>query len=180
MNFFKYILTFFLCSFASYADQKDKRLDDFFHILAYSDDVSEINKATAIIWDIWLETNDPLIEFDFERGLQLMKNGQLKESIRIFTKVIKNKPSFAEAWNKRATVYYLIGDFDSSVMDIKQTLKLEPRHFGAMEGLGLIFIHIQQLENAIDVYDQMLNIFPNNISIIQKRKRLMKLISKSI
>ena len=72
-----------------------------------------------------------------------MKNSQLKESIEIFSKVIENKPNFAEAWNKRATVYYLIGDFDSSVMDIKQTLKLEPRHFGALDGLGLIFIHLK-------------------------------------
>ena len=179
MNVLKYILTFCLCSFASYADQNDKRLEDLFRVFAYSKDASKINKATAVIWEIWLETNDPLIEYDFDRGLQLMKKGQLKESIKFFTKVINNKPNFAEAWNKRATVYYLIGDFDSSVKDIQQTLKLEPRHFGAMDGLGLIFIHLQQLEKAIDVYDQMLKIFPNNFSTIQKRERLMDLISKS-
>ena len=95
MNFLKYILIFCLCSFASYADQNDKRLNDLFRILAYSEDVREINSVTAIIWDIWLETNDPLITIDFEKGLQSMKNGQLKESIKIFTKVIKNKPNFA-------------------------------------------------------------------------------------
>ena len=66
-----------------------------------------------------------------------------------------------------------------SQKNIKQTLKLEPRHFGAMEGLGLIFIHIQQLENAIDVYDQMLKIFPHNTSTLKKRERLVGLLSKS-
>ncbi len=108
-----------------------------------------------------------------------MKHGKLKESIKIFSKIIEKRPNFAEAWNKRATAYYLIGDFDSSVTDIKETLKLEPRHFGALDGLGLIFIHLQQFENAIKVYDEMLKIFPNNPSAIQKRKHLMDFISKS-
>ncbi len=179
MNILKYIVIFCLSSFVSYADQNDKRLDGLFHLLANSDDIGEINKATSNIWKIWLEINDPLVESDFKRGLSSMKNGRLKESIEIFSIVIKNKPNFAEAWNKRATAYYLIGDFDSSVIDIKQTLKLESRHFGALDGLGLIFIHLQQFENAIDVYDQILKIFPNNSSAIQKRKHLMDFVSKS-
>ena len=180
MHYLKYILFFCLCSFALYADQNDKRLDDLFFVLAHTDDNSEMKKATESIWEIWLETNDPLIEYDFKRGLKLMKVGQLKESIKIFTKVIENNPNFAEAWNKRATVYYLIGDFDSSVMDIKQTLQLEPRHFGAMDGLGLIFIHLQQFEKAIDVYDQMLKILPHNNHTLQKRNRLVDMVFKLI
>ena len=179
MNILKYIMIFCLCSFVLYADQNDKRLDALFHLLSHSDDIDEINEATTTIWKIWLEINDPLIENDFKRGLNSMKNSQLKESIEIFSKVIENKPNFAEAWNKRATVYYLIGDFDSSVMDIKQTLKLEPRHFGALDGLGLIFIHLQQFENAIEVYDQILKIFPNNPPTIKKREHLMDFVSKS-
>ena len=115
----------------------------------------------------------------FAKGLELMKNGQLESSIVMFTKVIKQKPIFAEAWNKRATVHYLLGDFDSSVLDINETLKREPRHFGAMDGLGLIFIHLHEYENAIDVYDQMLKIFPHNISTLKKQKRLVGLLSKS-
>ena len=86
-------------------------------------------------------------------------------SIAFFTRVIEEKPTFAEAWNKRATVYYMMGDFDKSMYDIKETLKLEPRHFGAMDGMGLIFMHLQQYEKAIEVYKQMLEIFPNNKNI---------------
>tara|TARA_B100002003_G_scaffold170666_1_gene158605 strand:- start:731 stop:1150 length:420 start_codon:yes stop_codon:yes gene_type:complete len=138
-----------------------------------------MNKAILDIWNIWLETNDPIIENDFKKGLELMQNGQLESSIVMFTKVIEKKPIFAEAWNKRATVHYLLGDFDSSILDIKETLKREPRHFGAMDGLGLIFIHLQEYKNAIDVYDQMLNIFPHNTSALKKRKRLVGLLSKS-
>ena len=179
MNYLRFIAIFLLFSFFVYADQNDQRLDELFLILSYSQDNVEMNKAILDIWNIWLETNDPIIENDFKRGLNSMKNSQLKESIEFFSKVIENKPNFAEAWNKRATVYYLIGDFDSSVMDIKQTLKLEPGHFGALDGLGLIFIHLQQFENAIEVYDQILKIFPNNPSTLQKREHLMNFISKS-
>ena len=108
-----------------------------------------------------------------------MEEGKLQTSIEMFTKVIKKNPLFAEAWNKRATVYYLLGDFDSSVLDINETLKREPRHFGAMDGLSLIFIHLHEYKKAIDIYDQMLKIFPNDISTLKKRERLMDLISKS-
>ena len=179
MNCLRLIIVFFLFSFFVHADQNDQRLDELFLILAYSHDNVEMNKAILDIWDIWLETNDPIIENDFKKGLKLMQNGQLESSIVMFTKVIEKKPIFAEAWNKRATVHYLLGDFDSSILDIKETLKREPRHFGAMDGLGLIFIHLQEYENAIDVYDQMLKIFPHNTSTLKKREHLVGLLSKS-
>ena len=70
-------------------------------------------------------------------------------------------------------------DFDLSMIDINETLKLEPRHFGAMDGLSMIFIHLQEFEKAIQIYDQMLKIFPNNSLVVKKRKRLLKLITKS-
>ena len=179
MNYLRFIAIFLLFSFFVHADQNDQRLDKLFLILSYSQDNVEMNKAILDIWNIWLETNDPIIENDFKKGLELMKNGQLASSIVMFTKVIEKKPIFAEAWNKRATVHYLLGDFDSSILDIKETLKREPRHFGAMDGLGLIFIHLQEYENAIDVYDQMLKIFPHNTSILNKRERLVGLLTKS-
>ena len=180
MNYIKLICIFLLLSFVVQADQKDKRLDDLFHVLAHSHNGVEVNKAISVIWNIWLETNDFVIEKDFKQGLEFMRHGHLQESIEMFTKVIENNPVFAEAWNKRATVYYLLGDFDSSVLDIKETLKLEPRHFGAMDGLGLIFIHLQEYEKAIDVYDQMLKIFPHNSTTLKKRKNLVDLVFRSI
>ena len=109
-----------------------------------------------------------------------MQEGQLKASIKMFTKVIRKNPIFAEAWNKRATAYYLLGDFDSSILDINETLKLEHRHFGALDGLGLIFIHLQEYKKAIKVYDQMLNILPNDLFTLRKREKLVKLISQPI
>jgi len=179
VNKIRFLIILLLFSFEVLADQNDKRLDELFRILEKSKDVNEMNDITKSIWKIWLEPNNPLIEHDFNQGIKLMQSGRLQESIKMFTQVIDNNPSFAEGWNKRATIYYLIGDFDSSVLDIKETLKLEPRHFGAMDGLGLIFTHLQEYENAIDVYDQMLKIFPYNTSTLKKRERLVGLLSKS-
>ena len=71
-----------------------------------------------------------------------MNKFQYKKSIYFFSKIIEKNPNFAEAWNKRATVYYLLGNYEESISDIRQTLRLEPRHFGALDGLGLIFMAI--------------------------------------
>ena len=123
------------------ADQSDEKLDDLFNILKKSSNLNEINDITLKIWDIWLETNDPLIEKDFQKAIKYMNNGQLYLSINYLTSIIKRKPNFAEAWNKRATIYFILGDYNSSMKDINETLKLEPRHFGAMDGMSLIFIN---------------------------------------
>ena len=179
MWYLKFILIFLMFSFEIHADQTDKRLDQLFQTLKISHDEMEMNTSILAIWNIWLETNDVRIEKDFKKGLQLMQEGKLQASIIMFTKVIEKKPLFAEAWNKRATVYYLLGDFDSSVMDIKETLILEPRHFGALDGLGLIFIHLKEYEKAIDIYDKMLKIFPYNLPTLRKRDKLMKLFSQA-
>ena len=161
------------------ADQNDARLEDLFEILSTTASDIQINEVTSSIWDIWHETNDPSIEADFSRGLESMRTGDLIMAVAFFTQVIDKNPNFAEGWNKRATVYYMLGKFDASMMDIHETLKLEPRHFGAMDGMGLIFIHLEQFDKAIDIYDQMLKIFPNNSSTKQKKEMLLNRSSES-
>tara|TARA_Y100000590_G_scaffold470697_1_gene667946 strand:- start:3269 stop:3811 length:543 start_codon:yes stop_codon:yes gene_type:complete len=169
-----FFIFFIIFSYNIHADQNDQRLDYLFDILIESNNYQEINQTIQNIWLIWLETEDPLIENEFKKGLELMKKNKLNESIDSFTKVIEQKPDFAEVWNKRATVYFLIGDFHNSINDINKTLNLEPRHFGAMDGLALIFIYFKQYKNAVDVYNNMLKIFPNNIYIINKRDNLLE------
>jgi tetratricopeptide (TPR) repeat protein len=179
MTFCRFILICFLFTFTASADQKDSRLNHLFHILSKTNSDIEINKVTSSIWNIWLETNDPLIDLDFNLGLKSMKAGDLRKSLTFFSRVIEKNSNFAEAWNKRATVYYMLGDFHSSMLDINETLKLEPRHFGAMDGMSLIFIHSGEFREAVFVYDQMLKIFPKNGLIIQKRKHLLKMLTES-
>ena len=173
------LIVFLLFSFSIKADQNDVRLENLFEILSKTKSDIQINEVTSSIWDIWHETNDPSIEADFYRGLESMRTGDLIMALAFFTRVIDKNSNFAEGWNKRATVYYMLGKFDASMMDIHETLKLEPRHFGAMDGMGLIFIHLEQFDKAIDIYDQMLKIFPNNSSTKQKKEMLINRSSES-
>ena len=173
------LIVFLLFAFSIKADQNDARLENLFDILSKTESNIQINEVTSSIWDIWHETNDPSIEADFYRGLESMRTGDLMMAVAFFTRVIDKNPNFAEGWNKRATVYYMLGKFDASMMDIHETLKLEPRHFGAMDGMGLIFIHLEQFDQAIDIYDQMLKIFPNNSSTKQKKEMLINRSSES-
>ena len=173
------LIVFLLFAFSIKADQNDARLENLFEILSKTESNIQINEVTSSIWDIWHETNDPSIEVDFYRGLESMRSRDLIMAVAFFTRVINTNPNFAEGWNKRATVYYMLGKFDASMMDIHETLKLEPRHFGAMDGMGLIFIHLEQFDKAIDIYDQMLKIFPNNSFTKQKKEMLINRSSES-
>ena len=181
MKFFKLIFIiscFFLNSAA--ADQLDSRLTELFDKLYIAENKNEIINLTHDIWKIWDETNDPKIEADYHRGLEAMRIGDFVMSIDFFTRVIEKNPDFAEGWNKRATVYYILGQFDKSMNDINKTLLLEPRHFGAMDGMGLIFIQLQQYDKAIKIYDQMLEIFPHSADTLAKKKLMQEYISQSI
>ena len=179
MKYLNYLFVCLLISLSAKSDQFDSRLPDLFDQLYLSQNNKEINNITREIWDIWHETNDIKIEADFYRGMESMRTRDLVMSIAFFTNVIEKKPNFAEAWNKRATVYFMMGEFDKSMFDINQTLILEPRHFGALDGMGLIFMHLQQYDEAIKIYDQMLKIFPKNKSIIDKKKLMKEYLSKS-
>jgi tetratricopeptide (TPR) repeat protein len=146
MKFFKLIFLiscFFLNSAA--ADQLDSRLTELFDKLYIAESKNEIHNLTHHIWKIWDETNDPKIEADYHKGLEAMRIGDFVMSIDFFTRVIEKNPDFAEGWNKRATVYYILGQFDKSMIDINKTLLLEPRHFGAMDGMGLIFFNFNSM-----------------------------------
>ena len=181
MKLFKliFLISCFFLNFAA-ADQLDSRLTELFDKLYIAENKNEIINLTHDIWKIWDETNDPKIEADYHRGLEAMRIGDFVMSIDFFTRVIEKNPDFAEGWNKRATVYYILGQFDKSMIDINKTLLLEPRHFGAMDGMGLIFIQLQQYDKAIKIYDQMLEIFPHSADTLAKKKLMQEYISQSI
>ena len=173
------LLLFLTISSFLYADQNDKRLNNLFDKLVVAEEEKEINKITNQIWKIWHEIDDPKTTREFETGVQMMSLGYFKRSIDYFNKVINKNPNFAEAWNKRATAHFMMGNFDLSMQDISKTLQLEPRHFGALDGMSLIFIHTNQFEKAIEVYDKMLEIFPNSIGTKLKKENMLSLSTKS-
>ena len=109
-----------------------------------------------------------------------MNKFQYKQSIVFFSRVIKKNPDYAEAWNKRATVYYLLGDYKNSINDINHTLILEPRHFGAMNGLGMILIKLNKYDEALITYKEILKIIPHDKEIKNRIKDIENLRLKNI
>ena len=145
---------------AAQADQKDKRLDLLFKSLKETQGPGDALPLEEAIWSIWVEANDRQTDLDMERGMTAMAKGDYGQAIAAFNNVIAERPDFAEGWNKRATAYYLVGDFKASVNDIRKTLALEPRHFGALSGLGLIYLQLGEDEGARKAFSGALDIHP--------------------
>ena len=93
-----------------------------------------------------------------------MPNGEMDKAVELFSIIINMRPTFAEAWNKRATVFYLQRKLPESVADIEKTLALEPRHFGAISGLGLIFMAREDARGALQAFERVLEIHPQSAS----------------
>jgi tetratricopeptide (TPR) repeat protein len=113
------------------------------------------------LWAIWTRSGDPAVDELMARGVQQMEEGDNQAAIATFSQVVKRKPDFAEGWNKRATVYYLVGDFKRSIADCDQVLKRNPRHFGALSGLGQIYYRLDDYEKSIEWYRRALEVNPN-------------------
>ena len=111
-------------------------------------------------------------------GSNLVRNNRLNEAVKVFTKVIELDPEWAEAWNKRATVLYLLGEFKNSQNDIDKVLKLEKRHFGALAGQGLVNIQLKNYEKAIMSYEKAKKIYPSMKSPKIMIKEIEELIKK--
>ena len=161
------------------ADQNDPRLELIFKDLKTSVTLQKASSIELQIWKIWMEHDNPKVKSSMFLGIAAMNNQQFGKALEHFRLLTEIEPDFAEGWNKRATVFYLLGRFNESQEDVERTLKLEPRHFGALDGMGLIFIHLNQPEKAIDIYNEMLEIFPNSNSTKMKKDRILSLTTQS-
>ena len=128
-----------------------------------------------MIWEIWTESENAKVNRAMLIGIASMHAGQLGAALNKFNEVIQLAPDFAEGWNKRATIYYLMKKFDRSVNDIAQTLKLEPRHFGALSGLGLINQAIGQNKAAIKAFEHALDLNPHLPGLKENVTKMKKL-----
>ena len=119
------------------------------------------SSAEAAIWAIWSRSGDAATDRLFERGVEQMRDGRLKGAVDTFNRVISMRPGFAEGWNKRATVYFLLGEDDLSLKDCDEVLKRNPLHFGVLSGYGQIYLRKGDLPRALDYFEQALAINPN-------------------
>ena len=145
----------------SKAAQSDPQLDRLFDRLAAAEDRSEAAATEALIWILWQRTDNIAAAASVESGLDALSRDDGDAAIALLSGAVEAAPDFAEAWNKRATAYYLLGDYRRSIADIERTLALEPRHFGALSGLGLIFDALGDEPNALAAYRAALAINPH-------------------
>jgi tetratricopeptide (TPR) repeat protein len=156
------------------ADQSDERLDLLFGQLARAPDATFAHKFEAAIWQIWLEPKMVGTRIVLREGLRALAEDDYQTALHRFDAVVELEPEFAEGWNKRATVLYLMGDYDNSVEDIKRTLTLEPRHFGALSGLGIINQSLDRKKDALKAFRAALAVHPNLENIKDKVRELAR------
>lgn len=163
---------------AARADQTDPRLAALFEVLKSTPDREEALEAETRIWHIWLESGEEDIDALMARGVSAMNQHRFDDAIAVFDEIIQRAPGFAEGWNKRATVYFLQDNFPASVQDIQRTLALEPRHFGAIAGMGQIFLRRDDLAGALEAFEAVLRIHPHAPSIGEAVEELRALVPK--
>jgi tetratricopeptide (TPR) repeat protein len=135
-------------------------LDDLFARLRTATAPTEIEALQSGIWHLWLETGDPVLDKQLEVGMRALAAGDYTPAIHSFTGLIEARPAFAEGWNKRATAYYLRGEYRASLLDIAETLRREPRHFGALAGWATILRMLGEERNALRVLQRLERLCP--------------------
>jgi tetratricopeptide (TPR) repeat protein len=134
---------------------------ELFDRLARSQDTDEAAGIVSAIGRLWLESGSDTSDLLMSRALQAMEAKSYPLALQVLDAVIDLQPDWAEAWNKRATVRYFAGDSKGSMLDIAETLKREPRHLGALAGLGAILEEAGRREDALRVYQRGLEIAPH-------------------
>jgi tetratricopeptide (TPR) repeat protein len=168
-SFVAALAMFFIAGHGAFA--QTETLDDLFSRLESADE-AEAGRIEREIWLEWSKSGSPAMDLLLQRGREAMEAGDIPAAIEHLTALIDHDPAFAEGWNARATAYFMAGEFGPSVDDIAHTLSLNPRHFGALAGLGMIFEQIEQPEKALEAYRAALAIHPHMPAVLESVKRL--------
>lgn len=161
-----------------YADQTDARLAELFEVLQDTRDDQTIRVTENRIWQIWLQHSNADVQELMVVGTQRMNAERYAEAMVVFNRLTESFPDYAEGWNKRATLHYVLGNLDESISDIEKTLALEPRHFGALSGLGMVYIQRKQLSQAKQAFEDLIRVHPNsrnaqqNLQLVEEQLRL--------
>jgi tetratricopeptide (TPR) repeat protein len=130
------------------------------------------------LWALWSRSGDAAIDRLMARGVEAMEEHDYNAAIATFGDVIRRKPEFAEGWNKRATVYYLAGEDRKSIADCAEVLKRNPRHFGALSGLGLIYTRLERYDEALAWFGKALDVNPNMVGVEMNIKNIERLLAE--
>jgi Flp pilus assembly protein TadD len=142
------------------ADQRDPSLATLFKFLKSAKHSEQASLVEDKIWEIWSATGDPKLDRLMVSSSEAMERGDFSAALKDVDQIVTTRPDFAEGWNKRATLHFLMGDYQKAIADIDRTLELEPRHFGALSGLGLSNMKLGRDEAAADAFRRLLSIDP--------------------
>ena len=160
MNKILTIIFLFLSTTVLSANERETQLDKLFNELKKNISSSS-PKIAEQIWTLWsTHPTDEKLTSILDEGSRLVQDQKLVKAIDIFTDAIEMDPTWAEAWNKRATVYYMVGKFQKSQDDIYKVLELENRHFGALAGQGMVNIQLKNYDKAKLSYQKAQEIYP--------------------
>ena len=173
-----FILFLFISSFFSYAQSSQKIiLNNLFDQLGKVNNSKTAELLEKKIWSIWNEhPRDIKLTEKLKLGEELIQYGNYDYALKIFDNILATDPEWSEAWNKRATVFFLMKQYTKSLSDIEKVLKIESRHFGALSGQARIFIKLQEYEKAIISLNKALKFYPTFRSgeLIPEIERLIK------
>lgn len=157
-------------------DQHDPRLNGLFARLKSAPDAHAAHVIEEKIWTIWAQSGDPKVNALLEKGSEALLQHHFRKARKDFEQVVNEEPTFAEGWNKLATTDYLLGNLRLSMHEVQRTLSLEPRHFGALYGMGLIFRDRGDDAAALKAFEQVLKLDPfypgTRAQIKQLRRKL--------
>ncbi len=153
---------------------QDARLDPLFEKLKAASDAREAQIYENAIWRVWLEPDDGAVNSLMRLGLDAQNRGDMFGAFAIYDAITGLKPDYAEGWNRRATVLFLLDRLEESRKDAEKTLELEPRHFGALSGLGLIAMRQNHPDKALEVLEKALAINPHMANVRGHVEQLRK------
>ncbi len=153
-----------------------RNLDFLFDALKAAPDDASAKAVEDRIWALWLASGSDTANLLMSRVKAAVEAQDLDLAIKLLTAIIELKPDYVEAWNRRATIYYMKREFGASLADIRQVLAREPRHFGAISGLGMILQEFGDEKNALEVFRRALAIHPR----LPKIPDLVKQLSEKV
>jgi tetratricopeptide (TPR) repeat protein len=151
-------------------------LDFLFGALKAAPDEDSAKHVEARIWALWTQTTSDTTSLLMQRAKAAMDAKQMDVALKLLDAVVKLRPDYVEGWNRRATVYYLQNDYTRSLEDIQQVLVREPRHFGALAGLGMIMQELGDDKRALDAFRKALAVNPH----LDKVPELVKSLSEKV
>jgi len=162
------------------ADQNAEELPALFSQLLNEDDAESSLGIEAQIWQHWLDAPDRNSAALLSQISNALAAGRDEIALRISNQLVDSAPNFAEGWNKRATIHFLMRNNAKSVADIRETIRLEPRHFGAISGLGMIFLREKNFPAALQAFEQVLKISPASSNAKRSVERIRREMGREI